>query len=160
MRLVFRIDSNPISSLRRLPAGAALCAVFALAALPDGANARESVTAGTLATMTQPETDFAANETFAVSGTGAAWEARDEPDRGPIADLSADGMPAGSVVLDDQMRSRRRGGAGMVIVSATPQLVQGNAVTLWDEIAPPSPRPVPVDAARAAQGNVANYQRT
>jgi hypothetical protein len=47
----------------------------------------------------------------------------------------------------------------MVMVAATPQLMRANGVTLWDEIAPPSPLPIPVDAARAAQGNVANYQR-
>jgi hypothetical protein len=45
------------------------------------------------------------------------------------------------------------------VVAEPPQLVRGNGsnVTLWDEIAPPSPLPVPVDAARAAQGNVAMY---
>jgi hypothetical protein len=37
--------------------------------------------------------------------------------------------------------------------------MRGAAVTLWDEIAPPSPLPIPIDAARTAQGNVANYQR-
>jgi hypothetical protein len=32
-----------------------------------------------------------------------------------------------------------------------------NSVTLWDEIAPPVPAPVPVDAAaRATPGDVAN----
>jgi hypothetical protein len=46
-----------------------------------------------------------------------------------------------------------------VMVAATPQLQRGSSVTLWDEIAPPSPLPIPIDAARAAQGNVANYQR-
>ncbi len=30
-------------------------------------------------------------------------------------------------------------------------------VTLWDELAPPSPLPVPADAARAAQGDAANH---
>jgi hypothetical protein len=64
--------------------------------------------------------------------------------------------------LDDQMLARQRGGAvGLLMVAATPQLIHGsnNGVTLWDEIAPPSPLPIPVDAARAAQGNVATYQR-
>jgi hypothetical protein len=51
-----------------------------------------------------------------------------------------------------------------LMVSATPQLVRssgngGNSVTLWDEIAPPSPLPIPVDVARSAQGNVTTYQR-
>ncbi|WP_186310681.1 hypothetical protein [Paraburkholderia sp. BCC1886] len=30
-------------------------------------------------------------------------------------------------------------------------------VTLWDEIAPPAPRPVPVDNTRAAQGHLASH---
>ncbi|WP_042299897.1 hypothetical protein [Paraburkholderia kururiensis] len=62
--------------------------------------------------------------------------------------------------LDDQVLSRQRGGAvGMMMVAATPQLMRGNGVTLWDEIAPPAPLPIPVDAARAAQSNVTTYQR-
>ena len=69
------------------------------------------------------------------------------------------------LVLDDQALSHQRGGfGGMLMVSATPQLMRGsnnsgNGVTLWDEIAPPSPLPVPVDVARSAQGNVTSYQR-
>jgi len=52
----------------------------------------------------------------------------------------------------------------MLMVSATPQLMRGfnnggNGVTLWDEIAPPSQLPVPVDVARSAQGNITSYQR-
>lgn len=71
--------------------------------------------------------------------------------------------PLDGMALDDPALSRQRGGAlGMVMVAATPRLMHGDSaagqVTLWDEIAPPSPLPVPVDAARAAQGNVANYQ--
>jgi len=64
--------------------------------------------------------------------------------------------------LDDQTLSRQRGGAagvGMVMVAATPALMHGNGVTLWDEIAPPAPLPVPVDASQAAQGNIASYTR-
>ncbi|SIT40128.1 conserved hypothetical protein [Paraburkholderia ribeironis] len=67
--------------------------------------------------------------------------------------------------LDVRMLERQRGGgAGMLMVGVTPQLMRssGEHVTLWDEIAPPSPRPIPlpipipipVGAARAAQGNV------
>lgn len=62
------------------------------------------------------------------------------------------------ISLDDQLLSRQHGGeAGMLMIAATPELMQNgdNEVTLWDEIAPPSPLPVPFDAARAAQGNVA-----
>jgi hypothetical protein len=52
----------------------------------------------------------------------------------------------------------------MLMVAATPQMMRtagngGNGVTLWDEIAPPSPLPIPVDVARSAQGNVTTYQR-
>jgi hypothetical protein len=72
-----------------------------------------------------------------------------------IADVAA----SNDMVLDDQMLSRQRGGAvGMVMVAATPQM-RGGSVTLWDEIAPPTPMPVPVDAARAAQSNVTSYTR-
>ncbi|WP_329959709.1 hypothetical protein [Paraburkholderia translucens] len=75
---------------------------------------------------------------------------------------SSDAAAADDVSLDEQMPSRQRGSApGWLIVAATAPLKEsrGNQVTLWDEIAPPSPLPVPVDAARAVQGNVATYQR-
>jgi hypothetical protein len=45
----------------------------------------------------------------------------------------------------------------------SPPITHTNSVTLWDEIAPPVPAPVPTDAAtRAAPGDVANAgtQRT
>jgi hypothetical protein len=83
----------------------------------------------------------------------------------PAADPVAsgdDGAFAGVGSLDDQTLSRQRGGAvGMVMVAATPQLMRGNnnSVTLWDEIAPPAPLPIPVDATQNAQGNVASYTR-
>lgn len=72
-----------------------------------------------------------------------------------------DAVFAGIGTLDDQTLSRQRGGAvGMVMVAATPQLMRGNNnVTLWDEIAPPAPLPVPVDATQSAQGNIASYTR-
>jgi hypothetical protein len=72
-----------------------------------------------------------------------------------------DGVFAGIGSLDDQTLSRQRGGAvGMVMVAATPQLMRGNNnVTLWDEIAPPAPLPIPVDATQNAQGNLASYTR-
>ncbi|WP_322046230.1 hypothetical protein [Paraburkholderia sp. J67] len=84
------------------------------------------------------------------------------------APLAADPGPAGDEPLiagvgsiDDQTMSRQRGGAvGMLMVAATPQLMRGGSVTLWDEIAPPTPLPIPVDAGQAAQGsNIASYIR-
>jgi hypothetical protein len=45
-------------------------------------------------------------------------------------------------------------------VASVPDSFRGNSVTLWDEIAPPTQTPQPVDAARAAQsGNIVNYTR-
>jgi hypothetical protein len=71
-----------------------------------------------------------------------------------------DSVLAGVDPIDDQTLARQRGGAvGMVMVAATPQLMRGNSVTLWDEIAPPAPMPIPVDAGQAAQGNTASYIR-
>jgi hypothetical protein len=68
---------------------------------------------------------------------------------------------AGVGSIDDQTLSHQRGGAvGMLMVAATPQLMRGgNSVTLWDEIAPPAPLPIPVDSGQAAQGNIASYTR-
>ncbi|WP_395067451.1 hypothetical protein [Paraburkholderia silvatlantica] len=77
----------------------------------------------------------------------------------PVA-FGNDGVFAGIGSLDDQTLARQRGGAvGMVMVAATPQLMRGNNVTLWDEIAPPAPLPIPVDASQNAQGNLASYTR-
>jgi hypothetical protein len=72
-----------------------------------------------------------------------------------------DSIMAGAHALDDQTLSYQRGGAvGMLMVAATPQLMRGgNSVTLWDEIAPPAPLPIPVDSSQAAQGNIASYTR-
>ncbi|MBB3255631.1 hypothetical protein F4827_000162 [Paraburkholderia bannensis] len=84
------------------------------------------------------------------------------------APLAADPGPAGDEPvmagvgsIDDQTLSHQRGGAvGMLMVAATPQLMRGgNSVTLWDEIAPPAPLPIPVDSGQAAQGNIASYTR-
>lgn len=150
MRPVFRIDMK-LSTL-----GAAICVLLASMALPVDAIAQvvapasdsstpsaASVTPVVLASLDDNATDTSsvATQTSADS-TGAA-------------DVAA----SNGMVLDDQMLSRQRGGAvGMVMVAATPQM-RGGSVTLWDEIAPPTPLPVPVDAARAAQGNVASYTR-
>ncbi|WP_179402576.1 hypothetical protein [Burkholderia guangdongensis] len=62
--------------------------------------------------------------------------------------------------LDEDTLDQQRGRApGFVTIATTPQMANGTSVTLWDEIAPPAPAPVPVDAQRAMQGNSASYTR-
>ena len=159
MRLVFRIDSNPIPLL---PVSLAVCVAVALAALPAGANAQESISAAQSVPAAQQAIDPAADETsnVATAADAAAIAGETDTNDAQVLNVPADGAATSDIALDDQMLSRQRGGAaGMVMVAATPQLTRGSSVTLWDEIAPPSPLPVPIDAARAAQGNVANYQR-
>jgi hypothetical protein len=164
MRFAFRINSTSIAICL------ALCAVVALIALPAGARAQETAQAQS-ATLTEsadtsmpttvataPALTASRDTTTATTATTAAVGQL----AGSVLSVPADGASVNDISLDDQMLSRQRGGAlGMVMVAATPQLTHGNgaSVTLWDEIAPPSPLPVPVDAARAAQGNVAMYQR-
>jgi hypothetical protein len=141
MRFVFRIDSRPTSSLPAAAPLAALLAALLFAVMPGAANAQASMDVATL-------------EAAAGAAPGPDTTSAD------VLNVPADSAATSDYALDDQMLSRQRGGAtGMVMVAATPQLMRGNGVTLWDEIAPPSPLPIPVDAARAAQGNVANYQR-
>ena len=161
MRLVSRIDSNPLS---RLPSGVALCMALALSALPALVSAQElSGNAAATVSAAQQGADSAVDETSNVAADApAAADIAGATDTGgaQFLNVPADGTAMSDAALDDQMLSRQRGGAaGMVMVAATPQLMRGSAVTLWDEIAPPSPLPIPIDAARAAQGNVANYQR-
>ena len=70
-----------------------------------------------------------------------------------------------STQLDEDTLDLQRGRAtGMLMVAAAPQLLVtnnsgGNGVTLWDEIAPPTPLPIPIDAQRAMQSNNASYTR-
>ncbi|BFG72811.1 hypothetical protein PTKU46_08440 [Paraburkholderia terrae] len=166
MRLVFRIDSNHISLL---PAGVAVCVALALSSMSAGAAdvyAQQSFTDATnvtTATSAQQTTEVAANETSnatADTTIGADIAAGVDPSGPQFTNVPADSAAMNDFALDDQVLARQRGGAaGMVMVAATPQLMRGSAVTLWDEIAPPSPLPIPIDAARTAQGNVANYQR-
>ncbi|MFM0201394.1 hypothetical protein PQR53_16155 [Paraburkholderia fungorum] len=167
MRLVFRIDLSSIASC------AALCAAaVALIVLPAGVNAQESALpqSATLAETADAGSATLANTTLAVvappdtSAAAATTTTEIRQLAGNVLRIPADAASVNDISLDDQMLSRQRGGAiGMLMVAATPQLMRGNgggsSVTLWDEIAPPSPMPIPVDAARAAQGNVANYQR-
>ncbi|BCZ77139.1 hypothetical protein [Paraburkholderia terrae] len=166
MRLVFRIDSNHISLL---PAGVAVCVALALSSMSAGAAgvyAQESFTDATnvtTATSAQQTTEVAANETSnatADTTTGVDIAGGVDSTGAQFTNVPADSAAMSDFALDDQVLARQRGGAaGMVMVAATPQLMRGSAVTLWDEIAPPSPLPIPIDAARTAQGNVANYQR-
>ncbi|WP_232071328.1 hypothetical protein [Paraburkholderia pallida] len=108
----------------------------------------------TLDASVAPNSDNDTNGENLSSGMSASAPAADP---GPAGD---DQVLAGFGALDDQTLARQRGGAvGMVMVAATPQLMRGNSVTLWDEIAPPSPLPIPVDAGQAAQGNIASYVR-
>ncbi|NPT56478.1 hypothetical protein [Paraburkholderia elongata] len=182
MRLVFRIDLSSIAPC------AALCAAsVALIVLPVGANAQEfalpqsattaettdagsaTLASTTLAAVAVPDTAATHTASAAaldntVAGTDDSAASRSDL-AGNALSIPADAASVNDLVLDDQALSSQRGGfGGMVMVAATPQLMRGfnnggNGVTLWDEIAPPSQLPVPVDVARSAQGNVTSYQR-
>ncbi|SDQ74809.1 hypothetical protein SAMN05443245_2607 [Paraburkholderia fungorum] len=163
MRFVFRID------LHNIVPCAALFAALALSTLSGGVHGQEATQAGTamLAESADPASHahfiFTSMQSAALASasTGADALAEGSPLASYALTMPVDGASMNDISLDDQMLSRQRGGAlGMVMVAATPQLMRGNgSVTLWDEIAPPSPMPIPVDAARNAQGNVATYQR-
>lgn len=81
------------------------------------------------------------------------------------SDISAttnDEASAGAATaLDDQVLASQRGtGVGLITVAASAQtLAGGSSVTLWDEIAPPAPVPVPVDTSHVAQSNSVSYFR-
>ena len=162
MRLAFRIDLIAVTPR------AALCVALVCSALPFAVQAQTFVPARALDTYAAPfvlaNASFvmpvaidapatitaALDDTSAESGSTLAAVLRDRTDAASMNDLA----------LDDQMLSHQRGGAsGMLMVAATPQLMRGGTVTLWDEIAPPAPLPVPVDAAHTAQSNVASYTR-
>ncbi|MDR3095503.1 MAG: hypothetical protein LBV73_00340 [Paraburkholderia sp.] len=113
-----------------------------------------AMVSATLDMSMAPDSDNGASSKNLSVGTNTGTPAADP---GPAGD---DPVLAGVGALDDQTLARQRGGAvGMVMVAATPQLMRGNSVTLWDEIAPPAPLPIPVDAGQAAQGNIASYTR-
>ncbi|RKE34828.1 hypothetical protein B0G76_0855 [Paraburkholderia sp. BL23I1N1] len=182
MRLVFRIDLSSIA-----PCVTLCAAAVALIVLPVGVNAQEpalvqsstmaetadagSVTLAstTLAAVAAPDT--AATQTASVPAVDNTVAGTDDGAAshsdlaGNALSIPADTASVDDLALDDQALSRQRGGfSGMLMVAATPQLMRGfnnggNGVTLWDEIAPPSQLPVPVDVARSAQGNVTSYQR-
>jgi hypothetical protein len=161
MRLVFRIDLSSIA-----PCAALCAAAVALIVLPAGVNAQEFALPqfATMAETADAGSATLASTTLAVVASPDTTATEIRQLAGNVLSIPADAAAVNDISLDDQMLSRQRGGAvGMLMVAATPQLMRGNGgnsnVTLWDEIAPPSPMPIPVDAARAAQGNVANYQR-
>lgn len=112
------------------PSLASLAIALAAAWLPVSASAEDAA---------PPDTPVA---TFASPLADATWMKRYTP-------------------LDEETLGQQRGRApGYVTISTSAQLTTGSAsVTLWDEIAPPAPMPMPVDAQRAMQGNNASYTR-
>ncbi len=183
MRFAFRIDLSSIAPCTALCAAAAALIVLPVGVnaqeftLPQSAAMSETADAGsaTLASTTLAAVaarDTAATGTASTAAVDNNTVAGTDDSAAPHSDLAgnalsipADAASVNDLVLDDQALSSQRGGfGGMVMVAATPQLMRGfnnsgNGVTLWDEIAPPSQLPVPVDVARSAQGNVTSYQR-
>ncbi|TDY23803.1 hypothetical protein B0G81_4200 [Paraburkholderia sp. BL6665CI2N2] len=160
MQLAFRINLGGIAPC------AALCTAIALSMLPIGANSQE---AGQAPSATLTESADTGSATFpngalaTLAPSDPATHAANLFSRlaGNALSIPADAASVNDFSLDDQALARQGGGAvGMVMVAATPQLMRGNGgsgnnVTLWDEIAPPAPLPIPIDATRAAQGNAA-----
>ncbi|MFC0398679.1 hypothetical protein [Paraburkholderia rhizosphaerae] len=145
------------ASARSLARLAALGAALALITLSTSSFAQVS------ASSHSTDAGYAAladtTPAAAASPETAAADREDETSA-EVLNTPADVVSMNDVALDDQVLARQRGGAsGLTMVAATPQLTRGSSVTLWDEIAPPAPLPVPVDAARAAQSNVASYMR-
>jgi hypothetical protein len=68
---------------------------------------------------------------------------------------------AGAAAIDDGALAHQRGtGPGLMTVGAPMLALHGApSVTLWDEIAPPAPVPVPADSAHVAQSNTVSYFR-
>jgi hypothetical protein len=146
-----------VASLRSFAGAAALGAVLSLIALPTGAYAHESASSNSTDASSVALADMT-SAAAAAPETAVADSANETST--PILNTAADVVSMNDVPIDDQVLARQRGGAaGMTMVAATQQLLRGTSVTLWDEIAPPAPLPVPVDAARAAQSNVASYMR-
>ncbi|MEX3687760.1 hypothetical protein AB3X91_26905 [Paraburkholderia sp. BR14263] len=125
-------------------------------ATPDVVPATPAALVPATLAVGTPASDTTSTAAAPASTTSASAPAPADP----VA-FGNDGVFAGIGSLDDQTLSRQRGGAvGMVMMAATPQLMRGNNnVTLWDEIAPPAPLPIPVDATQNAQGNLASYTR-
>lgn len=148
-------------SLRLLAGVATLGATLAIGTLPftlpSPAFAQESASSAS-----SDAGAVALEDTMPAAATAPETAAAASEDDAPaqVLNTPADVVSMTDVPLDDQILARQRGGAsGLTMVAATPDLLRGSSVTLWDEIAPPAPLPVPVDAARAAQSNVASYLR-
>ena len=167
---VRRSGSSPCSML------AAVLIPAALLALAPSVHAQTATDAASAGVVASNPGVVPATSAAMVSATLDVSAAPDADNGTPRKNLSTDvgngvlaadpGLAgddpvlAGVGAIDDQTLARQRGGAvGMVMVAATPQLMRGNNVTLWDEIAPPAPMPIPVDAGQAAQGNIASYTR-
>ncbi|TAM53312.1 MAG: hypothetical protein EPN57_10315 [Paraburkholderia sp.] len=78
-----------------------------------------------------------------------------------VANDEASAIATASAALDDRVLANQRGtGLGLMTVAASAQTLRGGpSVTLWDEIAPPAPVPVPVDTSHVAQSNAVSYFR-
>jgi hypothetical protein len=104
---------------------------------------------------------LAAAQRFVIGAASA--DAIAEPAPAATEDASADTEApiAGATALDDRVLARQRGtGPGLMTVAASTQALSGaHSVTLWDEIAPPAPVPVPADSAHSAQSNAVSYFR-
>ncbi|CAM2178890.1 conserved exported hypothetical protein [Paraburkholderia sacchari] len=139
----------------RAQTGADGASASVVAANPDVVPATDpAMASATLDMSTAPDSYYGTSGKNLSAAMGTDTLAADP---GPAGD---DTVLAGVGAIDDQTLARQRGGAvGMVMVAATPQLMRGNGVTLWDEIGPPTPLPIPVDAGQAAQGNLASYTR-
>ncbi|WP_246024721.1 hypothetical protein [Paraburkholderia dinghuensis] len=168
---------NPFIVRRHAFGGTVALAAAALLGLASTVHAQsleaavDAPVAATPATMNADVIPATRDAIVAPAIVPATLEARSgqtdsaDADNGPVAadptPPGDDSVLVGARALDDQTLSRQRGGAvGMLMVAATPQLMHGgNSVTLWDEIAPPAPLPIPVDSSQAAQGNIASYTR-
>lgn len=100
---------------------------------------------------------------LAAPGQAHADSVGDGQTQAAFEDASADAQApiAGATALDDRVLARQRGtGPGLMTVAASMQGLQSTrSVTLWDEIAPPAPVPVPADSAHPAQSNAVSYFR-
>ena len=85
----------------------------------------------------------------------------DEPGVVPVSQVEdATGMNRYAQLDEDTLGQQRGRAPGFVMVAATPQMLgTPPSVTLWDELTPPTPLPIPVDTQRTMQGNTVTYTR-